>query len=487
MSKKLDGQPALSNETTGASRRQLLKASVLATAASMAGQGAQAKPLPDPGARKISSARSYIIKNATLLTLDKSLGDFESGDMLVERGKIKAIGRNISAGPDTLVIDGINRILIPGFVDTHSHSYQGLLRGLLPNGVVLPDYDRDIQKNITAHYTPQDAYNGVLITALGFLDLGTTTVIDISQVAHSRDHVEANIQALKDADIRAMFAMSRGIGPQSQYPDGMKYLLPEHFASGDQLLTPALATSTDKDSFEAARRYGLRAVLHIRVNSGPLLALSQTGVLKDGDVFVHCTHLSKDAWRVIRDTGGRTSHSPVVEMAMGHGYPAIQDALDAGVKPSLGCDHAATVGMDMFGMMRTAFNLQRLAIQQRQRNGEKETQPLLTCREVLEFATLQGARCAGLDHKIGSLTPGKEADFVMLRSDDLSIWPLNNACAAVVNLMSAGNIEGVFVAGKPRKWKGELVGVDRQKVLRSVAQSRTDVLRKANFKMDLLA
>ena len=487
MSKKPDGGPPLSNETTGADRRQLLKAGVLASAAAMVARDAEAKPLPDPGARKINSAQRYIVKNAILLTQDKSLGDFDSGDMLVERGKIKAVGRNISAGPDTLVIDGTNRIVIPGFVDTHSHSYQGLLRGLLPNGVVQPDYDRDIQKNITAHYTAQDAYNGVLITALGFLDLGTTTVIDISQVSHSREHVEANIQALKDAGIRTMFAMSRGIGPQSQYPDGMKYLLPEHFSSSDQLLTPALATATDKETFEAARRLGLRAVLHIRINSAPLLALSQAGLLKEGDVFVHCTHLNKDAWRVIRDTGGRTSHSPVVEMAMGHGYPAIQDALDAGGKPSFSCDHAATVGMDMFGMMRTAFNLQRLAIQQRQRNGEKDTQPLLTCREVLEFATLQGARCAGLDHKIGSLTPGKEADFVMLRADDLSIWPLNNAYAAVVNLMSAGHIEGVFVAGKPRKWKGELVGVDKPKVLRNVAQSRTDVLRKADFKMNLLA
>jgi 5-methylthioadenosine/S-adenosylhomocysteine deaminase len=487
MGKKLDGQPAPSSGATLANRRQLLTTAALATAASMAGSSAEATPLPDPGAQKINAARRYVVKNAILLTLDKSLGDFETGDMLVERGTIKAIGRDIAAEPDTLVIDGTNRIVIPGFVDTHSHSYQGLLRGLLPNGVVLPDYDRDIQKNITAHYTARDAYNGVLITMLGFLDLGTTCVIDISQVAHSREHLERNIQAIKDAEIRAMFAMSRGIGPQAQYPDGMKYLLPEHFASADQLLTPALATSVDKETFEAARRYGLPAVLHIRVNSAPLLALSKAGVLKDGDVFVHCTHLNKDAWSVIRDTGGRTSHSPVVEMAMGHGYPAIQDALDAGVKPSFSCDHAATVGMDMFGMMRTAFNLQRLAIQQRQRNGEKETPPLLTCREVLEFATLQGARCAGLDHKIGSLTPGKEADFVMLRADDLSIWPLNNAYSAVVNLMSAGHIEGVFVSGKPRKWKGELVGVDKQKVLRSVMQSRADVLRKADFKMNLLA
>ena len=470
----------------GPDRRHVLLASLLAGAAGLSPAPAQAAS-PPLEAKKLQKAKKYIIKNAIILTVDSAIGDFEKADMLVEDGKIKAIGPSISAGPDSLVVDGANRILIPGFVDTHSHSYQGLLRGLLPNGVVLPDYDRDIQKNITPHYTANDAYQGVLITALGFLDLGTTSMIDISQVSHSRDHVEANIQALKDSGMRSVFAMSRGIGTDSQYPDGMKTLLPKYFASKDQLITPALAVSVEKETFLAARQYGLKAVLHIRVNSAPLVALSQAGVLREGDLFVHCAHLNKDAWKIIHDMGGRTSHSPVVEMAMGHGYPAIQDALDAGAHPSLSCDHAATVGMDMFGMMRAVFDIQRLAIQQRQRNGEKETQKLLTCREVLQFATLNGARAAGLDHKIGSLTPGKEADFLMLRADDLSIWPLNNAYAAAVNLMSAGHIEGVFVAGKVKKWQGRLLDVDKSKVLREVAQSRNNVLQKAKFSIGLTA
>jgi len=287
--------------------------------------------------------------------------------------------------------------------------------------------------------------------------------------------------------MRSVFAMSRGIGTDSQYPDGMKTLLPTYFSSQDQLITPALSVSVEKETFLSARQYGLKAVLHIRVNSAPLIALSQAGVLREGDLFVHCAHLNKDAWKIIKNTGGRTSHSPVVEMAMGHGYPAIQDALDAGARPSLSCDHAATVGMDMFGMMRAVFDIQRLAIQQRQRNGEKDTQKLLTCKEVLQFATLNGARAASLDHKIGSLTPGKEADFLMLRADDLSIWPLNNAYSAAVNLMSAGHIEGVFVAGKVKKWQGRLLDVDKAKVLREVAQSRDNVLQKAKFSIGLTA
>jgi cytosine/adenosine deaminase-related metal-dependent hydrolase len=267
----------------------------------------------------------------------------------------------------------------------------------------------------------------------------------------------------------------------------MKYLLLEHFSSQDQLLTPALATATDPETFQAARALGLRAVLHIRINSEPLLALSRAGLLREGDVFIHCTHLNEEAWKTIRDTGGRTSHSPVVEMAMGHGYPSIQDAINHGVRPSLSCDHCATVGQDMFGMMRTTYNLQRLAVQQRQRNGEKETPKLITCREVLEFATLQGARAASLDNKIGSLTPGKEADFLMLRADEVSVWPINNAHSAAVNLMNPSHIEGVFVRGKPRKWQGKMVGLDKAKVIREVAKARDDVLRKANFKIDLIA
>jgi 5-methylthioadenosine/S-adenosylhomocysteine deaminase len=189
---------------------------------------------------------------------------------------------------------------------------------------------------------------------------------------------------------------------------------------------------------------------------------------------------------VIRDHGGRTSHSPPLEMAMGHGYPAIQDALDHGVRPSLSCDHAATVGMDMFGMMRTAFNLQRLAVLQRTMKKEEGVPPLLTCREVLEFATINGARCAALDGKVGTLTPGKDADIVMLKADEISVWPLNNAPSAVVNLMNPSHVETVFIAGKAKKWRGKLVGIDVARVLKTVADSRDAVLKRANFSVDMV-
>jgi 5-methylthioadenosine/S-adenosylhomocysteine deaminase len=173
-------------------------------------------------------------------------------------------------------------------------------------------------------------------------------------------------------------------------------------------------------------------------------------------------------------------------MTMGHGIPAIQDALDAGLPPSLSSDHAVTLTSDMFSLMRTTGVVQRYGVYQRERGGDQKAPPLLTCRELLEFATINGARCANVDSKVGTLTPGKEADLLMLRADRIDVWPLNNAPGAVVNLMGPGHVEAVFIAGKVKKWRGSLVGVDVPRVLQSMQEARDGLLRRAGFPLNLL-
>jgi 5-methylthioadenosine/S-adenosylhomocysteine deaminase len=442
---------------------------------------------PDWDVARLQRARRILVKGGVVLSVDQQVGNFASGDVLVEDGKIREVKANIAVSDESIaVIDAHTCIVIPGFVDTHSHSYQGLLRDTLPNGIVDPDYNRDIQNNITFHYEPADAYAGMLSTALAMLDMGTTTMVDLSQVNHTPEHTDALIQALQDAGMRAVFGYSRGAGPRSQYPQDVVRLRKTYFSSSDQLLTLALGVALDPEIYKFARQSDLRAIAHLRLNSEPLLALGQAGLLRPGDEFIHCTHLNDAAWRMIKDSGARTSHSPPLEMAMAHGMPSIQDALDHGLRPSLSSDHAATVGQDMFGMMRTAFNLQRLFILQRRRNGEQNTPPLLTCREVLEFATIEGARCADLGDRVGSLTPGKDADIVLLRADRLNIWPLNNAPSAVVNIMNPGHVDAVFVRGKVKKWRGNLVGVDVPHVLRLIANARDAVLQRSGFELDLV-
>jgi cytosine/adenosine deaminase-related metal-dependent hydrolase len=144
------------------------------------------------------------------------------------------------------------------------------------------------------------------------------------------------------------------------------------------------------------------------------------------------------------------------------------------------------MAQDPFTIMRAAFTLQRLLLLQRARGGEQSLPPVLTCRDVLEFATVEGARCADLEGKVGTLTPGKEADIVLLATDRLTVWPINNAPGAVVSVMNPGHVDSVFIAGKVRKWRGSLVGVDVPRVLRLAAEGRDAVLRRAGFQMNLL-
>jgi 5-methylthioadenosine/S-adenosylhomocysteine deaminase len=462
---------------TGASMAQMLPAASLAQSA---GDGLLAR---------VQGERRILLKGGVVLTLDRQLGDFARADVLIEDGKIREVRPDIAiAGDAAAVIDATNRIVLPGFIDTHHHFYQGLLRNILTNGLLNPDYSRDIGNTLTPAYAPADAYAGVLVTALGMIDTGTTSAVDTSQVSHTPEHSDACIRALQESGIRAVYAYWRGSGPDAKYPQDIVRLQRSHFSSQDQLLTLAMGSSLDPKIFAYAREVGVRTVSH-GVNNNTertLIELGRAGLLRPGDEYIHCTHLSDAAWRLLKDTGAQISIAAPIEMAMGHGMPPIQEALDHGIRPSLSSDVDATMAQDPFTLMRSAFTLQRLLLLQRARKGEQNLPPLLTCRDVLEFATIEGARCAGLEHKVGTLTPGKEADIVMLAADRLNVWPLNNAPGAVVNVMNPSHVDAVFIAGKVKKWRGTLVGVDVPRVLRLVAEARDSVVRRAGFRMNLL-
>jgi len=481
------------------SRRKFLKSS-----AGLAAGGTLAQVFPEKATAQDAAAADaelarlqrqgrILLKGGVVLTLDRQVGDFASADVLIEDGKIREIRPNIAVSDDgAAVIDATHRIVIPGFIDTHSHSYQGILRNILSNGRVDPDYNRDIVGTLTPAFTPEDAYVGMLATALGMIEMGTTGVVDVSQVNNTPEHSDALVRALQDSGIRAVFAYSDGKGAGVQYPQDISRLQRSYFSSKDQLLTLALGAPPDAKMFALARETGVPIVTHVRNvlpkrNDGEKLSqLARAGLLRPRDEFIHCLHFPPDTWRLIKDAGGHVSLSPPIEMTMGHGTPAIQDALDNGVRPSLSSDHAVTLSSDFFTLMRATAVAQRYFVLQRGRSGEQNLPPLLTCRELLEFATIEGARCANLDSKVGTLTPGKEADLLVLRADRIDVWPLNNAPGAVVNLMNPAHVEGVFIAGKVKKWRGTLVGIDEQRVRRSMEEARDRVVRRAGFPMNLL-
>jgi cytosine/adenosine deaminase-related metal-dependent hydrolase len=492
------GQAASAAPRGGTARREFLKASAGLVAGGAAAQMLPGRALAQEGGvanaeaelRGLREQRRILLRGGVVLTLDRQVGDFPQADVLIEDGKIREVRPNIAVSGDAAVVDATNMIVLPGFVDTHHHHYQGILRNVLPDGI-LADYFRDVSGLLTRAYEPADAYAGELVTALGAIERGITTVVDTSQVSHSPAHTDEAIRGLRESGIRALFAYSTGQGDAVQHPQDIRRLKPQYFASNDQLLTLALqAGLANAAVWPLARELDVPIVEHVVGGVTPasdiLLELAAGRQLGPDVEFIHCTGLTAPAWQAIADNGIHVSLAVPIEMQMRHGMPPIQQTLDHGLRPSLSSDVDTNMAQDPFTLMRATFTLQRVLLNERALHGEENLPPLLTARDVLEFATIEGARGAHLDRKVGTLTPGKEADVVLLRTDRLNVWPLNNAAGAVVTLMDSSNVDGVFIAGRVRKWRGSLVDVDVARVLRLAQESRDAVMRRAGYERNVV-
>ncbi len=436
--------------------------------------------------------RRILIEGGIVMSLDAATGDFEKADVLIEGKKILAVGPNLAASANALVVNAAGMIVMPGFIDTHHHQYETVLRSTLSDGLLGPggegpaNYMATIQGVFTPAYLPEDAHISELVASLNQINAGVTTTVDTSQVSLTPAHTDACIAGLRESGRRAVFAYAAGAGSGSQFPRDIVRLRKQYFSSSDQLLTLALNAQPDEAQWKLARSVGAPIVSHIMgTGFGDLGGMGKAGLMGPDNEYIHCTQLSEDTWKRIADTGGKVSVAPAIEMQMRHGMPPLQTALDHGIRPSLSVDVECNMTADMFSIMRTAFTLQRALVNERALAGAKNLPKLLTCRETIELATIEGARVAHLDQRIGTLTPGKEADIIMLATDRINIFPLNNAPGAVVTLMDSSNVENVFIAGKVMKWRGRLVGVDLDRIRRETMKSRDGLLARANFKRNM--
>jgi cytosine/adenosine deaminase-related metal-dependent hydrolase len=214
--------------------------------------------------------------------------------------------------------------------------------------------------------------------------------------------------------------------------------------------------------------------------------LARAGKFGPDNIFIHMTGMSDLAWKAAADAGAHVSLSVPIEMQMRHGQPPIQKALSLGLQPSLSTDVECTMTADFFTQMRSAMTLQRMLVNDAALAGQEDLPELLTSRDVLRFATLEGAKGLRLDRKVGSITPGKEADLLLLDASALNVAPLNHAAGAVVTLMERSNVEAVMVAGKVRKWRGKLVDVHLDRIFGEVERSRDRLFERAGVPQDLL-
>ena len=426
--------------------------------------------------RPQNTGRRLLLKGGSVLSLDPKVGDFEKADVLVEGSRILEVRPNITASATT--IDATDCIVMPGFIDTHRHMWQGALRNILPNGL-LSDYTRDITGTARAGFRPEDVRIGDLVCALGAINAGVTTLLDWSHIGNSPQHTDAAIEGLRQSGVRAVYGYGGGTaGPQNQFPADIRRLRKQYFSSNDQLLTLAMATGVNARDWSVAREVSAPISVHL----GGANALNAVRDVVGKDVtYIHCNNLAESDWQLIKSSSGNVSISAPIEMEMTHGVPVIQESLAHGIRPSLSTDVETEMPGDFFSQMRAVFTLQRMLVSARQRAGEQGLPPLLTAREVVEFATIEGAKDNGLEQKVGTLTPGKEADIIMLRTDQINVMPLNNVYGAIVLGMDTSNVDTVLIAGKIMKRQGKLVGVDVTRIQREVQQSRDYIVAKAGW------
>ena len=468
------------------------------TAAQAARTNISAESLPEMSGEK---GMRILIKGGVVMSVDDAIGNFAKGDVLVEGDKIVEVAANIEAG-DARMIDASGKIVMPGFIDTHHHQFETGLRSSLADAIVVNDGKPENARNyyeamllgFSQHYRPQDVYINELYGGLAQLDAGVTTVMDVSQIHHSAEHSDAAIEGLRDAGRRGVFGYFEGWWEGKEHPGGARRIREQYFSSDDQLLTMVMGGEIYIDGYEEmwaiGRELDLQIALHVVTTFGMTPTfdeLAKKGVFGPDNIFIHMTGMTDDAWKAAADAGAHVSLSVPIEMHMRHGEPPIQKALDLGMSVSLSSDVECTMSADFFTQMRGLITLQRMRANERALSGEEGHPALMRTADAIRHATIEGAKGLRLDRKTGSLTPGKDADIILLDAEAINVAPLNNAAGAVVTLMDRSNVDTVMVAGKIRKWQGQLLGHDMDKLRGEIEQSRDYIFEKAGVAHDLFA
>jgi 5-methylthioadenosine/S-adenosylhomocysteine deaminase len=423
--------------------------------------------------------RRLLFRNGTVLTLART-PNLTGADVLVEDGRIAEVGRGLRVR-DAEVVDASDHIVMPGFVDGHQSLWRSLLRHL----------DGGAGANEVApaarygpHYEPDDLYAATLLGLHGALQAGTTTVVDWCDLHLDDRYTQAALQAHADAGLRTVLvhASPRWASAAGDATASQRFAARQIGTPGPTT-TLALGTVLDQDApaglaatWSAARAHGVR--VHALAGTSPSGAGAVSGAasqgLLAGDVtLVHGTHLDDGDLAAVAAKGTGLVLTPSHEMANGIGSPPLQGLIDRGIRPGLGVGEGSVVSGDLFSEMRAAQSVQHATLFDLKHAGKGGVPSLLNTRDVIRYATADGARAIGLGESAGTLEVGKQADLVLLRTDLPNIFPVNDPIGAVVWGMDASNVDWVVVGGRVLLRDGALeADVQRTRALAIAAWER---------------
>jgi cytosine/adenosine deaminase-related metal-dependent hydrolase len=449
-----------------------------------------------------------LLRGATLLAMDGQSDEPFVGDLLVEGELIAAIAPRLQVD-DAQLIEASGMVMCPGFVDTHRHTWQTPLHGVRTDWNLL-DYMTYIRGMYCVSYEPEDAELANWVGALEALDSGITTLVDHSHLQLSEAHSDALARGFIKSGIRGIYCYGtyRNLAWRpGQDPRDLPGLLGEvngplnawHKHNATRIRDTFFADSSARARFGIASREfetlpeadsmleelrwsrtlaPARISIHVGMSANEPLnvvrEMHKAGELGPDLLFIHGNHLADDELRMIIDAGATISSAIEIEMTYG-AYPVVDRFTAMGGQSSLGIDATIDLAGDMFGQMRALLNVWRLerALKNPLRMTRKVHQ-----KKVLDIATLGAARAIGFGGITGSLTVGKQADLLLLRTDTLGLAPMWDPYTAIVNYGHPSLVDTVMVGGQVMKRHGQLLGVDWRAVRAALERSRANIRRR---------
>lgn len=447
-----------------------------------------------------------IIENVAVLSLDEHIGELDSATITIDGGRITSIE---PTHPDTApehrggdeVINGAGLVALPGFVDTHRHTWQSAIKHSYAE-LDPRVYFAEVLKGLGASYQADDVYIGNKLGSTAALNSGTTTLFDWSHVQNSPAHSDAAIAGLHESGIRAVFGHGWPTSPDDSWTDksvrphpaDIRRVQEQYFPHGslDDRITLGMVLRGPEEAspdvwqheLKLARELGLRVSVHTgayarNANAAAVQQYADSGLLGPDMTFVHCNHLTNQELKLIADNGGTVSLGIHCEMnSQGVGEIPFHRLLEAGLRPSLSGDTETKCTGDMFTQMRMLWAYHRSTLTRL--GPERAAQmPTLTMRDILGFATIEGAKAIGQETEIGSLTPGKRADLLLIDTNALNLGPVQDPVASIVLAAHEGNVRHVLVSGRFVKRNGALVGVNTEEPMEEARRSQQGLLERA--------
>ena len=438
-----------------------------------------------------------LVRGGHILSMDPDIGVLARGDVLVEDGIIAAVAPSLGE-IDAEIIDATGHIVAPGLIDTHRHTWQTQMRALCTDWT-LTDYLFGVRFSVSPAYAPADVHLGNLLGAVDALESGVTTILDFSHCNNTPEHADAAVTGLLDAGIRAVFGYgffeSSPMAPPHFTEHRMRLadfarVADRYFSSASGLVTLGVALtevgviplSATAAEVAAARERSAIQVTHtgcVWSLANGITELDAAGLIGPDQVHAHCNTLTEPEWQILARNGAKVSISVETELNMGMGRPAFAACQRHGIAPTLSCDIISLNSGDLFSQLRQGLGFKRWADTEAiNLAGADPDRVSTTALEALRWSTVNAADALGLSDRIGSLTPGKQADLIIVGGPGASQHPIIDAAGTLIFHSTTSDVRTVLVAGRAVKRDGVLTGLDLPGLLGKAETSAEDILAR---------